>query len=160
MAEKTARVTLLNVELSLDAQKSKKTAETAETAEVENVDEIDDEELDFDFDEEEHGIDEPEFDSDSEHKIDVSRTVQANTETITETFETAENGGQGAFVSGDVQLTKTTEKTSDKADIPQGQTSANSANRFSADQNSENKNTPQQQAAEKPVKPKRNYFER
>ena len=137
IAEKTARVTQLNVELSLDAQKAQKAAEAVD---------VDDTEPDFDFDEMEHDFDEAEFDSASEHDVDVPYTKQANTETITETFETTENGGQGAFVSGDVHLAKTIEKTSGESNTPQpqAQTQVNI------------EKTPEQ----KSVKPKRNFFER
>jgi len=137
IAEKTARVTQLNVELSLDAQKAQKAAEAAD---------VDDDEPDFDFEDEEHEIDEAEIDCESDHDVDVSYTKQANTETITETFETSENGGQGAFISGDIHISKTTVKTPGALDAPQpqGPTPSNI------------ENTPVQ----KPVKPKRDYFER
>jgi hypothetical protein len=121
IAEKTARVTQLNVELSLDAQKAKKTAETAE---VDDVDEIDDEELDFDFDENEHDIDEPEFDGESDHDEKTTDKVLMVPEPLQQIQKAAQNN---VYIVGMKPL---------------------SAN--------EKSNTPQQQAAQKPVKPKQN----
>jgi len=106
MKEKLARVTQLNVELSLDAQKTQE----GET----NIDEIDEADIDGEF---EHDAEHDE-DYDLEYGDEENETYetyeshehQTNAESITETFEAAENGGQGAFVSGDIHVEKATEK--------------------------------------------------
>ena len=97
MKEKLARVTQLNVELSLDAQKTQE----GET----DIDEIDEADIDgeFEHDAEHDEVYDLEY-GDEENETYESNEHQTNAESITETFEVAENGGQGAFVSGSVHL--------------------------------------------------------
>lgn len=169
IAEKTARVTQLNVELSLDAQKAQKAAEAPEVEEIDGEDlEYGEDEPDFDgaeVDDAEYVLDETEFDDAGDYDVEVPYMEQSNAETITETFETAENGGQGAFVSGDIHHEKTTEKVSTVPDSLQQMQKAVPNNIYVVGikptaATEEKAAAPIQQAEQKPVKPKRNYHDR
>ena len=155
--EKAARVAQLNVELSLDAQKAQKAAE----AETEGMD-VDGGELKTDKNEMKE-IGQPISDS---HGAEVTQDIQANivnSETIIENFEVAENGGQGAFVSGDIHIEKFTDKASSNLDAPYRQEKAIDGNINGASiSNGGTKGTAamQRQPEPKPVKPKRDYFDR
>jgi len=100
----------------------------------------------------------------------VTQEIQVDAEIITENFELAENGGQGAYVSGNVFLDKSTEKATDTFNVPYQQERTASGinnNIVNLFDNDAKQNTPniansqtQQQAEPKPVKPKRSYAER
>jgi hypothetical protein len=155
MKEKLARVTQLNVELSLDAQKAQDGV--AETGEIDEADIDDDFEHDAELDED--------FDleyEDEEHETDEPYEHQTNSENITETFEVADNGGQGAFVSGDVHVEKSTEKIPAVPDALREVQKAAPNNVYIVGMKpntatTENQNTQTQNTEPSPPKSKRSY---
>jgi len=111
------------------------------------------------------------FVADTDYDNQGSQENSENTEAIVENFEVAENGGQGAFISGDIYVEKSTENVSAVPDSIQQVQKAAPNNVYimgtkplTADEKTNTPNItntkPQQQATQKPVKPKRNYHER
>ena len=163
LKEKTARVAALNIELTLDAQKLQK--EPTETV----ADKFYIEDYGYGLTvSEKFAAFADRFVDDTSYDNKDSQENSESTEAIVENFEVAENGGQGAFISGDIHVEKSTENVSAVPDsIQQVQKAAPNnvhivgTKPLTADEKANTPNTqPQQQATQKPVKPKRNYHVR
>ena len=144
---KSTRVTLLNIELSLDAQKLQKAE--AEVDAPEGT---------------EHSTEEKEPLISAGSGLEEKQDKQVNNESIVENYEIAENGGQGAFVSGDIHTEKSTVKTPDASNAPHRPEMAASSG-INAANASKEKAKPviplHLQPVPKTVKAKqRNYFQR
>jgi len=195
MKEKMARVTQLNVELSLDAQKvsvGDTDIDDIDDLEMDEAD-IDDDfehdaeldkdletEYDLEYEDEEHetaenidiitdGTDDldltDDYEEHEEHETYKPYKYQSNNENITETFEVAENGGQGAFVSGNVHVEKSTENTPTVPDALREVQKAAPNHIYIVGMKPNttttvNQNTQTQNTEPSPPKPKRSYSER
>ena len=164
LKEKAARVAQLNLELSLDAQKVQQTEipkaiDGKWQSPVEKF-------ASFTNDYSGEVIQETQ----TAQEVKEIQEVQANDETVVENFEVADNGGQGAFVSGDVHIQKNSENI---PAVPETlrQTQQAAPNNIviggikPLDPTGEKTNTPKQTQqtpapSKKPDKPKRNYLDR
>ena len=164
LKEKTARVAQLNIELSLDAQKVQQT-EMPKAIDGKWQSPV---EKFASFTNDYSGKVTQE--TKTAQEVQEIQEVQANDETVVENFEVADNGGQGAFVSGDVYIQKNSENIPAVPEALRQIQQAASNNIIIGGINpleptGEKTNTPkptQQTPApsKKPGKPKRNYLDR
>ena len=189
LKEKTARVAALNIELTLDAQKLLKEPKAI------TEDSYDNENFGVGLSaSEKFASFAGRFVDDATQENQGSQTIQEatqenshnnenteNKEAIVENFEVADNGGQGAFINGDIHIDKSSDNPTEKTSaIPEAlqqiqKAAPNNIYIFGAkplDSANEKKNTQpqqtqqqpqpkqQQQAEQKPVKSKKNYHAR